>query len=60
MPEVRNALLLHLSSKTASALSSSEGKQKLSREIKEKINKELHAKGDEGVSGVYFTSFLIQ
>lgn len=60
MPEVRSVLLLLLSSKTAGALASAEGKQKLSGEIKAKINKELHVKEDEGVSGVFFTSFVIQ
>lgn len=60
MPEIRNNVLLLLSSKTASALSSMEGKQKLSNEIKEQINKVLHAKDADGVSGVFFTSFVIQ
>lgn len=60
MPEIRNNVLLLLSSKTASALVSAEGKQKLSSEIMEQINKVLHAKEDDGVSGVFFTSFVIQ
>lgn len=60
MPEIRNTLLLLLSSKTAGALASAEGKQKLSGEIKAQINKALHVKEDEGVSGVFFTSFVIQ
>jgi len=60
MPEIRNSVLLLLSSKTASALSSMEGKQKLSSEIKEQVNKVLHAKDADGVSGVFFTSFVIQ
>jgi flagellar FliL protein len=60
MPEVRNALLLLLSSKTADTLATAEGKQKLSAEVKARINKELHVKEDEGVSGVFFTSFVIQ
>ncbi len=60
MPEVRNTLLLLLSSKTASALATTDGKQKLSVEIKTKINKELHVKESEGVSGVFFTTFVIQ
>lgn len=60
MPEIRNALLLLLSSKTARALATAEGKQKLSGEIKVQINKALHVNEDEGVSGVFFTSFVIQ
>lgn len=60
MPEIRNNVLLLLSSKTAGALVSAEGKQKLSGEIKEQINKALHAKEDDGVAGVFFTSFVIQ
>lgn len=60
MPEVRNNVLLLLSSKTAGALGSTEGKQKLSLEIKEQVNKVLGAKEDDGVSGVFFTSFVIQ
>ncbi len=60
MPEIRNTLLLLLSSKTASALASAEGKRKLSGDIKVQINKLLHVNESEGVSGVYFTSFVIQ
>lgn len=60
MPEIRNDMLLLLSSKTASTLATAEGKQKLSSEVKGQINKVLHVKEDEGVSGVFFTSFVIQ
>ncbi|MDD5403143.1 MAG: flagellar basal body-associated protein FliL [Sulfuricella sp.] len=60
MPEIRNNVLLLLSSKTAGALSTMEGKQKLSDEIKEQVNKVLHVKDADGVSGVFFTSFVIQ
>jgi flagellar FliL protein len=60
MPEIRNALLLLLSSKTASALATSEGKQKLSGEVKAQINKLLKVKEGEGVTGVFLTSFVIQ
>lgn len=60
MPEIRNVLLLLLSSKTASTLATSEGKQKLSGEIKTQINKVLQVKEAEGVSAVFFTSFVIQ
>lgn len=59
-PEIRSALLLLLSSKSVTSLASVEGKQKLTVEIKTQINKVLHVKEPEGVSGVFFTSFVIQ
>lgn len=61
MPEIRNGVLLLLSSKSGRQLASLEGKQKLSEEIQAQINKPLNAKAtSKGVTGVYFTSFVIQ
>jgi len=61
MPEIRNGVLLLLSSKSAEQIASLEGKQKLSAEIQEQVNKPLNARGaDKGVTGVFFTSFVIQ
>lgn len=61
MPEIRNGVLLLLSSKRSEELTSMEGKQKLSAEIQDQVNKPLNLKGDnKGVVGVYFTSFVIQ
>ncbi|GAO37483.1 flagellar basal body protein FliL [Sulfuricella sp. T08] len=61
MPEVRNGVLLLLSSKSAEQIASLEGKQKLSAEIQEQVNKPLNAKiSGKGVTGVFFTSFVIQ
>jgi len=61
MPEIRNGVLLLLSSKSAEQIASLEGKQKLSAEIQEQVNKPLSAKGtDKAVTGVFFTSFVIQ
>lgn len=61
MPEIRNSVLLLLSSKNTEQIASLEGKQKLSAEIQEQINKPLNAKATgKGVTGVYFTSFVIQ
>ncbi len=61
MPEIRNGVLLLLSSKSAEQIASLEGKQKLSAEIQEQVNKPLHVKeADKGVTGVFFTSFVIQ
>ncbi len=61
MPAVRSRLLMLLTSKTASEISTSEGKQKLSDEIIAEVKKPFSkdAKPQE-VSGVFFTSFVIQ
>ena len=62
MPEIRNALLLLLSSKTQEDLVTVEGKQKLAGEIVTQVNRIIGGKegGKDGVLGVYFTSFVIQ
>lgn len=61
MPQIRNALLLLLSSKTSEELASVEGKQKLAADIVAQINKIIGAKDPKaGVLGVYFSSFVIQ
>lgn len=61
MPEVRNGVLLLLSGKTAEQIGNLEGKQKLSAEILEQVNKPLNIKeAGKSVTGVYFTSFVIQ
>lgn len=62
MPEIRNALLLLLSSKTQEELATVEGKQKLSGDIVSQANQIIRAKNpaQDGVVGVYFTSFVIQ
>lgn len=60
IPNIRNNVLLLLSSKTARTLSSIEGKQKLGDEIKKLLNKILNGREDGGVSEVLFTSFVIQ
>ena len=62
MPEIRNALLLLLSSKTQEELGTVEGKQKLSADIVTQSNQIIRAKepAKDGVVGVYFTSFVIQ
>ena len=61
MPAVRNRLLMLLTSKLASDISTSEGKQQLSDEIIAEVKKPFskEAKPQE-VSGVFFTSFVIQ
>jgi flagellar FliL protein len=61
MPQVRSRLLLLLSSKKASELTSVEGKKKLSEEIIASVNQPFSEKGQpQAVSNVFFTSFVIQ
>jgi len=61
MPEVRNRLLLLLSSKKAADLLSLEGKQALSNEIIEQLKVPFNP-GDkpQEILGVSFTSFVVQ
>jgi flagellar FliL protein len=61
MPQVRNRLLMVLSSKKASEISSVEGKNKLSADIVTQANLPFAPQTPpQHVSGVYFTSFIIQ
>jgi flagellar FliL protein len=61
MPQVRSRLLLMLSSKKASEISTLEGKKKLSTDIAALVNQPFAPNGKPlGVSNVFFTSFVIQ
>lgn len=61
MPEVRSRLLMLLSSKKSSEISTSEGKRKLSDEIIAQVKEPLAVNSPpQSVSGVFFTSFVIQ
>jgi flagellar FliL protein len=61
MPAIRNRILLLLSSKQASQISTMEGKQELSNEIITEVNKPFSEHGKpQKVMGVFFTSFVIQ
>ena len=61
MPAVRNRLLMLLTSKKATDISSSEGKKQLSDEIIAEVKKPFSAGAKpQKVSGVFFTSFVIQ
>ena len=61
MPEVRNRLLILLSSKHAEELIPAEGKEKLMQEIVSAMKKPFTAKAKtQEVGGVFFTSFIIQ
>ena len=61
MPQVRNRVLLILTSKLPSEISDMEGKQALSEEITQQIN-EPYSEGSEAltVTEAFFTSFVIQ
>jgi flagellar protein FliL len=61
MPAIRNRLLMLLTSKQASQISTMEGKQELSNEILTEVNKPFSEHGKpQKVTGVFFTSFVIQ
>ncbi|MGE5650156.1 flagellar basal body-associated protein FliL [Noviherbaspirillum sp. UKPF54] len=61
MPQVRNRLLLLLSSKKATEILTVEGKKKLSTEIVEQIQQPFTPNGPKPeVSDVFFTSFVVQ
>ena len=63
MPRLRNAVMLLLSSKKASDLMTTEGKEALAKDMKEQMNGILspETKGKDGpVKDVLFTSFIIQ
>ncbi len=61
MPEVRNRVLLLLSSKTASQIATVEGKKKLATELLAEINQPFEeGSGGQAVESVLFTSFVIQ
>ncbi len=61
MPEVRDALIRLLSSKTTEDLAQQEGKDKLADEVRKQINEVLGIKGKgKGVKKVLFAAFIIQ
>lgn len=61
MPLVRSRILMLLSTKKASELSSAEGKKKLQDEIIAQIKQPFAPQSPpQQVSGVFFTSFVIQ
>ncbi len=61
MPQVRSRLLLMLSSKKASEISTLDGKKKLSEEILALMKQPFSARATPlAVSNVFFTSFVIQ
>ena len=61
MPEIRNGLLLLLSSRTVEGLSTLEGKKKLSADIVKQVNEPLHLKeGEKAAVDALFSEFVIQ
>ena len=61
MPDIRNRVLLLLSSKKASQLSTLDGKQALAAEIMQETSQALGTSVPAGgISSVLFTSFVIQ
>lgn len=61
MPQVRSRLLMLLSSKKPSEISSADGKKKLAEEIMAQVKQPFNAQSSpQSVSNVFFTSFVIQ
>ena len=61
MPDIRNRILLLLSSKKASEISTVAGKQRLSAEIMNEVKQPIGTQQvQQGVISVFFTSFVIQ
>ncbi len=61
MPEVRNRILLVLSSKSAAQILTAEGKRKLASELASEINQPFsESRSIQPVESVLFTSFVIQ
>lgn len=61
MPEIRNGLLLLLSSRSVEGLATLEGKKKLSADIVKQVNEPLHLKeGEKAAVDALFSEFVIQ
>lgn len=61
MPEVRNRLLMLLTTKKSSEISTVEGKKKLGEEVSAQLNQPFTAGSKlQKLNGVFFTSFVIQ
>jgi flagellar protein FliL len=60
-PQVRNNLVLLLSSKTYEELNTPEGKKTLRKQVLKEVQKVLEAESGKGdIEDVYFTSFVMQ
>ncbi|QWD32972.1 flagellar basal body-associated protein FliL [Polynucleobacter paneuropaeus] len=61
MPELRNRILFILTNKKASEITSVDGKNALIAEITEQVQKPFSgSEAEQKITGVYFTSFIIQ
>lgn len=61
MPEIRNQILLLLSSKKPSEISNLEGKQQLSQDIAKAVKSKIESEIlQDDILDVLFTSFIIQ
>jgi flagellar protein FliL len=61
MPEVRNRILIQLTSKSASSLYSTQGKELLAQELVAALNQPFVGQAKQPKAlGIFFTSFLIQ
>jgi flagellar FliL protein len=61
IPELRNRILFILTNKKAAEIASVEGKNALITEITEELQKPFSGREkDQKLTGVYFTSFIIQ
>jgi len=61
-PEIRDALLLLMTSKSSEDLKTVEDKQRMAAEMAAQINRVIQSTNPnaDGVLGVYFTSFMLQ
>ncbi len=60
MPMVRHGMILILSSKDDAQIKTAEGKRELIVEIREKLNKVLKLTEHNGVTDIFFETFVIQ
>ena len=61
LPQIRNNIVLLLSSKTYDELITPEGKEKVREEVLSEIQKVMEAEtGKPGVENIFFTSFVMQ
>lgn len=59
-PVIKHELILLLTTKKVDQINTTAGKQKLMEEVREKINHALKLAPGEGVTEVFFQSFVIQ
>ncbi|MBU3694079.1 MAG: hypothetical protein FGM40_04535 [Rhodocyclaceae bacterium] len=60
LPEVKNLVLLTLSSQTPDALATVEGKTALAQKLRDDLNTLIDQDEETGVADIFFTQFIIQ